>query len=157
MAGADNDSRARRSIICGVDGSADARLAVRFAAKLAQSLELRLVLAHVIASAVTDGKPGSTPRRLAPSEGDVRRAERLLEQVARDEQLKGAELRTASGVPAEWLADLADEEAAEIIVVGSRGHGALKRAFLGSVSHDLIGIARCPVVVVPRGVAVPAS
>ena len=36
-----------------------------------------------------------------------------------------------------------------MIVVGSRGRGAFKAAFLGSVSTSLIGVARCPVLVVP--------
>jgi nucleotide-binding universal stress UspA family protein len=40
-----------------------------------------------------------------------------------------------------------------MIVVGSRGRGAFKAAFLGSVSTSLIGIARCPVLVVPPGAA----
>ena len=56
-------------------------------------------------------------------------------------------------MPAERLADLADEEDAELIVVGSRGRGAFTAAFLGSVSNSLIGVARCPVVVVPPGVS----
>ena len=57
------------------------------------------------------------------------------------------------GFPADRLADLADEEAAELVVVGSRGGGPLKAAFLGSVSTDLIAVARCPVLVVPPAAA----
>jgi nucleotide-binding universal stress UspA family protein len=56
-----------------------------------------------------------------------------------------------AGFAADRLADLADEEEAEVIVVGCRGRGALKAAFLGSVSASLIGVARCPVMVVPAG------
>jgi nucleotide-binding universal stress UspA family protein len=36
-----------------------------------------------------------------------------------------------------------------LIIVGSRGRGAFKAAFLGSVSNELIGVVRCPVLVVP--------
>ena len=46
---------------------------------------------------------------------------------------------------------VADEEDAELIVVGSRGRGAFKAAFLGSVSNALVGVARCPVLIVPHG------
>jgi nucleotide-binding universal stress UspA family protein len=60
--------------------------------------------------------------------------------------------RVLAGLPAERLADVADEEEAQLIVVGSRGRGAFKAAFLGSVSSSLIGVARCPVVIVPHGV-----
>jgi nucleotide-binding universal stress UspA family protein len=37
-------------------------------------------------------------------------------------------------------------------VVGSRGRGSFKSALRGTVSSDLISIARCPVLVVPKGV-----
>jgi nucleotide-binding universal stress UspA family protein len=67
--------------------------------------------------------------------------------------LADAERRVVVGFPAERLAELADEEDAELIVVGSRGRGAFKAAFLGSVSSSLVGIARCPVLIVPPGAA----
>ena len=78
-------------------------------------------------------------------------ANRLLDGVVVAAGLESAERHTVVGVPAERLADLADEEQAELIVVGSRGRGAFKSAFLGSVSNSLIGVARCPVLVVPPG------
>jgi nucleotide-binding universal stress UspA family protein len=84
---------------------------------------------------------------------DIDAAERLIEQMVVDEGLVSAESRVALGFPAEGLADLADDESAEVIVVGSRGRGAFKAALLGSVSSDLIGVARCPVLVVPPGAA----
>ena len=62
-----------------------------------------------------------------------------------------AERRVVVGLPAERLADLADDEDAELIVVGSRGRGRFKAAFLGSVSNSLVGVARCPVLIVPPG------
>ena len=63
----------------------------------------------------------------------------------------GAELlrRVVFGFTADRLADLADDESAQLIVVGSRGRRGFKAAWLGSVSADLIGVARCPVLVVP--------
>jgi nucleotide-binding universal stress UspA family protein len=39
-------------------------------------------------------------------------------------------------------------------VVGSRGRGAFRSAFLGSVSNSLVGVARCPVLIVPPGAEV---
>lgn len=38
----------------------------------------------------------------------------------------------------------------DLLVVGSRGHGAFASALLGSVSHHVVSQARCPVVVVPN-------
>jgi nucleotide-binding universal stress UspA family protein len=84
-------------------------------------------------------------------EEQERASERLLEEMAEKAGLATAERRVCSGMAAERLADLADEVDAELIVVGSRGRGAFKAAFLGSVSTSLIGVARCPVLVVPPG------
>jgi nucleotide-binding universal stress UspA family protein len=77
----------------------------------------------------------------------------MLEEAAETAGVAGAVHRAAVGLPAEQLAEIADEEGAELIVVGSRGRGAFKAAFLGSVSNGLVGIARCPVLIVPPGAA----
>ena len=68
----------------------------------------------------------------------------------------GAKRRVLLGFPGDRLADLADDEAAELIIVGSRGRGAVKSALLGSVSADVIGVARRPVLVVPSRADVPS-
>lgn len=141
------------SIICGVDGSAESRMALRVAAQLSGQLGLPLVVAHVSQAAVFAPAYGSPPIVEKPTAAEMRAAEALLEQIATDEKLTDATLRPLHGLPAEGLADLGDEEDAEFIVVGSRGRGAFKAAFLGSVSRDLIGIARCPVLVVPPAAA----
>jgi nucleotide-binding universal stress UspA family protein len=141
-----------RSIVCGVDGSPDAQAALRVAAELSNQLGLRLVVAHVAQPAIV-APPGGAPLAPALTNADIHAAERLIEQMAVDQGLVDAELRVALGFPAEGLADLADDEGAELIVVGSRGRGAFKAAFLGSVSTELIGVARCPVLVVPQGAA----
>lgn len=148
------------SIICGIDGSADSQAALSFAEQLAARLGTRLVLAHVgelahIPYAAAAPFGGSAGRIAVEGEIDAQKeaAERLLDQVAADAGLADAERRVAVGLPGERLADLADEENAELIVVGSRGRGAFKAAFLGSVSNSLVGVARCPVVIVPPGAA----
>jgi nucleotide-binding universal stress UspA family protein len=153
-----------KTIVCGVDGSADSEAALAVASGLAQRLHARLVLANVVEYVyspyttvpyATVGALG--PRSLAQApltdvlEEQVRAGERLLEEMAERANVEAAEKRVVPGFAAERLADLADEENAELIVVGSRGRGAFKAAFLGSVSTSLIGVARCPVLVVPPG------
>jgi nucleotide-binding universal stress UspA family protein len=63
---------------------------------------------------------------------------------------EGAPVETATplGSPGPALVDLAREIAADVVVVGSRGQGALKRLLLGSVSNHVIHNAPCAVVVV---------
>jgi len=90
---------------------------------------------------------------LATRAGQEKAGVRLLEQIAAEHGLGDAERRVIVGFPAERLADLADDEDAELIVVGSRGRGRFKAAFLGSVSNSLVGVARCPVLIVPPGAA----
>jgi nucleotide-binding universal stress UspA family protein len=148
------------SILCGVDGSADSQAALAVATRLANRLQAKLVLAHVAepahlpyaAAAPFGGMAG--PMAITEEVGMRKEAaERLLEEVADDAGLVDTERRVAVGSAAEGLADLADEVNADMIVVGSRGRGAFKAAFLGSVSSSLVGIARCPVLIVPPGAA----
>jgi nucleotide-binding universal stress UspA family protein len=146
------------SIVCGVDGSADSQAALRVAVRLADRLGLRLVLAHVAEPAYVPSAAAAPFGGLAgrygvmeAAQSQEEAAERLLEEVVAAAGLAGAELRAGVGVPAERLADIADEEEAETIVVGSRGRGAFRAAFLGSVSTSLVGVARCPVLIVPPG------
>ena len=144
----------RRAIVCGVDGSADSQAALRVATRLAEQLEARLVVAHVVQpEQLRPVGGGSTPMLMPAAKLGIEAGEQLLEQILETHELPDAERRVGAGVPADRLADLADEEDAELIVVGSRGRGAFRAAFLGSVSNDLIGVARCPVLVVPPGAA----
>jgi nucleotide-binding universal stress UspA family protein len=146
------------AIVCGVDGSADARAALQVAAGLAERLQLRLVVAHVAepayipyAAAAPLGGPAGRYAVMEEAEAQEENAARLLEEVVATSGVVDTERRAALGVPAERLADLADEEDAELIGGGSRGRGAFKAAFLGSVSSSLVGVARCPVLIVPPG------
>jgi nucleotide-binding universal stress UspA family protein len=147
-----------RCILCGVDGSADSQLALGVAAELAARLRLRLVMANVVeptpAPYAGASFGGAVPQpRLPTTHRERAVAEELLTKLSEATRLERAERHVVVGYPAERLADLADEEGAELIVVGSRGRGAFKAAFLGSVSTSLIGVARCPVLVVPPGAA----
>jgi nucleotide-binding universal stress UspA family protein len=59
----------------------------------------------------------------------------------------GIEVLVIEGEPGPALCELAQEVHAEAIVVGSRGRGGIKRAFLGSVSDYVVRNAPCSVVV----------
>jgi nucleotide-binding universal stress UspA family protein len=147
------------SIVCGVDGSLDSRAALRVAAQLSGQLDVGLVVAYVARppQLFSPSPVGAGSRPAAPPglvDADLRAGERLLQDLTAAEGLHDVDRRVVAGLDAaDRLADLADDEDADLIVVGSRGRGAFKAAFLGSVSNALIGVARCPVVVVPPGAA----
>jgi nucleotide-binding universal stress UspA family protein len=135
------------SIICGVDGSEASRSAARVAARLAGTLRVRCVLAHVTEDRPTfpyrDARLRELQRRHATEQG-----QRLLESVAADLPGAAPELRVAFGTPVEALRALCSEVSAELLVVGSRGRSRLAAAVLGSTSARLASTAECPVVIV---------
>ena len=59
-----------------------------------------------------------------------------------------AEHLVETGEPGETICDIADRVEADVIVVGTHGHGRLKRMLMGSVSTHVLHHARCPVLVV---------
>jgi nucleotide-binding universal stress UspA family protein len=58
------------------------------------------------------------------------------------------------GPPAKAIADVAATRHADEIVLGTRGFGRV-RALLGSVAHELIHLATCPVTVIPERMVAP--
>jgi nucleotide-binding universal stress UspA family protein len=57
------------------------------------------------------------------------------------------ETRVIEGDPGPALCQLATDVGASALIIGSRGRGGLKRAFLGSVSDYVVRNAPCPVIV----------
>lgn len=87
-------------------------------------------------------------------EADVAALEGMLETAIRRVQMADDDPRpvavtseTVEGPAAKVLLD--NVSAADLLVVGTRGHGAFVGALLGSVSHHVVAQAPCPVVVVP--------
>lgn len=63
----------------------------------------------------------------------------------------GIQDERGAGVMAANLAGLAESVDAEMIVVGNRGRREIAEVVLGSVSHELLRISTCPVLVVHAG------
>lgn len=93
--------------------------------------------------------PGSRP---SVNDREVRQAvAEMMEDVlerASDGDTHGVEARRTfvSGHPTAVLREIA--EGADLLVVGARGVGGFKGLVVGSVSHQVVGHAPCPVVVV---------
>jgi nucleotide-binding universal stress UspA family protein len=100
-------------------------------------------------------EPAETLEQRAQFQAAVRRqAEDMLEQLVHGlgETVEGIDVRRSvveDRNPAEALLELSAD--ADLLVVGSRGRGGFSSLLLGSVSHQVVLHARCPVVVIPLG------
>jgi nucleotide-binding universal stress UspA family protein len=74
-------------------------------------------------------------------------AEAAIGRAQSDLELGGVEVQILRGDPGAAICQLASQLSARAIVVGTRGRGGLKRAFLGSVSDHVVRNAPCSVVV----------
>jgi nucleotide-binding universal stress UspA family protein len=144
-------------IVVGVDGSEPSNEALRWAVDEAR-------LRHVPVLAIYAWEPPPPVPDIAPApmppsrfdplsalpqlqEAAVQLVESVVEEVgAADVDVTGEE---REGPPGLVLVEAVDED--DLLVVGSRGHGALAALVLGSVSHHCAQHAPCPVVIHRRG------
>lgn len=135
--------------LVGVDGSPESEAATRKAMDLAKALGGEVLIAHV-----SSNEPAANAAYTAAlGTGDVVEhdyAPALLAQAERDCRAAGVPAETSSGQGpiAETLAAMAAREDVEMVIVGHRGRGAVRRALLGSVADKLVQISPRPVLVV---------
>ena len=145
-------SASLRSIVLATDGSPDAAVALRAAAEVSEKAGAYLHLVHVWTAAMPVAYPGSgfDDYQLLLEE---RGAELLQQQLlsARAAGVRAARAHLRQGEPAEKIVALAEVLDADLIVVGNRGAGRVKRLIIGSVSEGVVCRASCPVMVVRGG------
>jgi nucleotide-binding universal stress UspA family protein len=132
------------------DGSESAQEAIEFGLELAQGQSATAVVVHVAqAVEVLPCASFAIPAPTAPHELDEQDQKPLKEAVEIAAR-KGIEIKTELllGNAADEIVAFADSIDADLIVVGSRGHGAIAGALLGSVSRDVLHESRRPVLVV---------
>jgi len=96
--------------------------------------------------------PKQYEQRVADADGSARAA---IDAARSALGLADAEARVVQGDPGEAICRVASELSAAAIVIGSRGRGGLKRAFLGSVSDHVVRNAPCSVIVTGARAAPP--
>jgi nucleotide-binding universal stress UspA family protein len=138
------------SIVVGVDGSPGAELALRFAAREAKlrGASLRAVIAWHMPSLAY----GSALAPVGVDPGEFEEAaretlERAVSAAAGELEGVAVEQVVALGQAAEVLVEQARE--ADLLVVGTRGHGGFTGLLLGSVGLQCAHHAPCPTVIVP--------
>jgi nucleotide-binding universal stress UspA family protein len=139
------------TILLATDGSEEAQLASTTAADLAEKTNSEL---HVL-TVGPDYPLYELPEHPAEFEDVLREnrreAKEVLEQQAKRIEESGVSVKEThlrEGRADEEIVALAEGIGAGLIVMGSRGHGRLRRALLGSVSDAVVRLAHCPVTIV---------
>jgi nucleotide-binding universal stress UspA family protein len=140
--------RARR-IVVGVDGSPCSREALGWAARQASLTGEPLTVVTTWSMPTSYGWSPPPPDSLDLQHEIATMQARVVNEVIGENPPFAVELQVLPGHPAPVLTELSAD--ADLVVVGSRGHGGFVGALLGSVSEHLTTHARCPVVVVRPG------
>lgn len=141
-------SQQQRKVVVGVDGSPSSADALRWADRQARLTGAEL---HAVTSWTDPLAYGWEPipqdHQWADNAASIQ--EGAFTEVLDQEAARSVHRHVVRGHPALALLDAAAD--ADLLVVGSRGHGGFTGMLLGSVSQHVIAHAPCPVVVVRRG------
>jgi nucleotide-binding universal stress UspA family protein len=135
-----------KKIIVAIDGSQPAMHAARTAVQLAEKSHGEVTLAYVVPQVLIPAEVPFAAGELA--EEAVKAGEILLEQAAKELGQPGLRRVCLTGSPAERLTEFAEAENFDLVVVGSKGRGAVSRMLVGSTTDRLVHICKKPVLVV---------
>lgn len=140
------------TIVVATDFSEHADSAVGHAGKLAKALNVKLVVVYAVHDRL--------PHLILESSGQT--SEKMLERhrahaekslrdyVAHHLPGSDAEAVVVTGLPHDAITRYARERKADLIVVGTHGHGFVAHVLVGSTAERIVHHAPCPVLIVPR-------
>jgi nucleotide-binding universal stress UspA family protein len=136
------------SILVPVDDDETARESLRWAALLSNLFGAKVTTFHVDASGALSqaASPQSNPKPAAPNGGKSERWSELARASGISPEKVTSE--EAFGVPAAEITSAAERGGADIIVMGRKSAGGLRRAVMGSVTATVLGNPPCSVLVV---------
>jgi nucleotide-binding universal stress UspA family protein len=141
-----------RDVLVGYDGSDNAKLALRQAIEIAQSSNARLSVMSVVpdVAATVQGAwlAGANPQQLE-QEMTEQVSATLEEAIAQVPEEVPVTKLLGHGHAGPALISAIEEQGCDLVVVGTRGRGAMKSLFLGSVTEHLVSRSSVPIVVVP--------
>jgi nucleotide-binding universal stress UspA family protein len=142
-----------RSILLATDNSEEAKLAAQATAELSKETgsEVHVVYTLPTPAQLVGHHLYSDEVRESVIGGAQRDAETFLKEQAEKIGAEGgkvAETHLRNGEPDKEIIRTAEALDVGLIVIGSRGLGAISRALLGSVSDSVVRHAHCPVFVV---------
>lgn len=148
------EPREVRCVVLALDGSEGALEALRFLSSLPLGPAVTVRLLHVVEKRPVLSATPAPGRRLAPRPREQRHdAEHMLAHAAAafTGSVGTIEQDVRAGHPASEIMRAASAQAVDLVVVGARGLGAVKRLLLGSVSEQVLRQASRPVLVVKHG------
>ena len=145
-------------ILVATDGSGSAAEALEFGIELATEHDAELILVHVVPAVDLVPMSGFGIGGAFPHQPTIEDRELLEDAAAVAEE---HDVRTTTvlltGNTVDEIVAYADSHNVDLIVVGSRGHGTIATALLGSVSRGILGESKRAVLVVRGGAPVPHS
>jgi universal stress protein A len=139
-------------VLVPIDFSATADRALEYAIALAQQLQARLTLLHVLdltPVVMEEMTAGVAATVLDAQETD---AQHLLQASLDRVQRAGlqGEALLATGTSAQAIMDTAGAQAIDLIIMGTHGRTGLTHVLLGSVAEHVVRAAPCPVLVMRK-------
>jgi nucleotide-binding universal stress UspA family protein len=139
-------------VLVPIDFSATPDRALAYAIALAQQLQARLTLLHVLdMTPVTmdEMTPGVAAIYLEAQETEAQRLLQASRERVQRAGLQGESL-LVQGTPTQTILDTASEQGVDLIIIGTHGRTGLTHVFLGSVAEHVVRQGPCPVLVVRR-------
>lgn len=134
------------TILVGIDDSANARLALRWALDHSHDGD-EIVALHVWHMPAAGGFDATFLDPAIFEEGARQTAQDVVADVVTDAEAERVEIRVVNGHASGALVE--QGATADLLVLGSRGRGGFVGLVLGSVTSSVVSHAPCPVVVVP--------
>ncbi|MZR31654.1 universal stress protein [Sneathiella litorea] len=143
-----------KKILIPMDGSEQSLKALKIAVNLQESFDCELIILTVFRhhslletsmSMVRSEEPEIMDDILRKHASEVAESGKAL---ALDMGAKRVRAFVKNGHPSRTIVSFSKDKDIDLIILGSRGHGDLEGFLLGSVSHKVTSLAKCPVMVV---------
>jgi len=143
-----------KKILFATDFSPASAAALKYATSLARDSGATLLIAHVeeLPTPYAGGE-----MMLPQTEFPNPEIQKMLDAVVPSDKNVKYEHHLVLGTPAEDIVRMAEEQEADLIVIGTHGRTGLRRVLMGSVAEAVMRRAKCPVLTLKQSDKSPAS
>jgi nucleotide-binding universal stress UspA family protein len=144
-----------KTIVAALDFSDASTPVLQTAADIAQAFGATLKLVHIVEPEPTYSAYGFTPEEFPAIHTFQKEARARAEKALEVQKSKvpgnvaSVETHLLEGNPLHVLLDFAQDQGADLIVLGSHGHGVVASVLLGSVAEGMVRKAEIPAMIVP--------